>query len=110
MAIIRKKMVNDELNTVKSQISSITQTAIGFPKYKSYTKISSGWSATANGWIQFEGYRYGDGWVAINGLKVCHFSANFSEEYDGAAGIAPVSIGDVVTFAGNITVRYVPMK
>lgn len=56
MAIVRKKMVNDELNTVKSQISSITQTAIGFPNYSSATKINSQprnvtYTSPSDGWL-----------------------------------------------------------
>jgi hypothetical protein len=39
-----------------------------------------------------------------------HFGAHFSEEYDGAANIVPVSSGDVVTFSGDVTVRFVNIK
>ena len=94
-----------EINTKLAKLSGI-----GFPNYASYTNISSPYTCTKNGWIQCEGYRYGEGTVKIGNLTVMHFGAQFSEENDGAANIVPVSSGDVVTFSGDVTVRFVNIK
>ena len=95
-----------EINTKLAKLSGI-----GFPNYASYTTISSSpYTCTKNGWIQCEGYRYGEGTVKIGKLTVMHFGAQFSEENDGAANIVPVSSGDVVTFSGGVTVRFVNIK
>ena len=94
-----------EIDTKLTKLSGI-----GFPNYASYTTISSPYTCTKNGWIQCEGYRYGEGTVKIGNLTVMHFGANFSEENDGAANIVPVSSGDKVTFSGDVTVRFVNIK
>ena len=95
-------------------LSEITSSVVGFPNYGGATSISNGYVATANGWLQCNGTRYGGVTVSVNGIVVMHYGAQFSEENDGAACVVPLSKGDKVTVSvsgsPSYSLRFIPIK
>jgi len=82
--------------------------SMGVPNYSSATAITSGWTATGNGWVfggRYDGSNMG-ATITINGNTVFQVS---SAHAGNAYGIVPVATGDVVTLGAG-TYYFLPCK
>lgn len=124
MAIVRKKMVNDELNTVKTQIDSITQTAIGFPNYSAATKINSQprnvtYTAPSDGWLYIHVYcaisnaNFGNFKVTVGNMTFQALTGYASNGAKSSNVILPLPKGTTVTctnWCEGGTLWFIPCK
>ena len=86
-----------------------TIASYAMPNYSAATTITSGWTATGNGWVYGKNTTGDQNFsISIDGTLITGASVGHGGYY---AGIVPVAKNSVVTFAGNSpTVYFAPCK
>lgn len=100
---------NNSLSTLTSTVSSLLQKII--PDYANGVTITSGWTATSTGWVNWNGGQAGDNttrYLYVNGVIVGqHTYYKYGDNYRCQF---LVSKGDVITFGKNTSAKFFPCK